>query len=154
MSTQVVPAATDPTGTELNRLSEERCWELLGQATVGRLGVVFNGAPDIFPVNHAVLDQTIVIRTAPGTKLVSAIDHKVVFEVDHLHDAQQTGWSVVVHGTAEEPKKIEDYLTAIEEGPTPWAAGERDRFIVIRPTLVTGRVLPPAATGVAFNQKT
>ena len=117
----------------------------------GRLGVVFNGAPDIYPVNHAVIDDTIVIRTAPGTKLVAAIDHQVAYEVDRLEDARETGWSVVVHGTAEEPAKIEDYLTALDDGPTPWAAGERDRFIVIRPTSVTGRVLPPAATGAAFS---
>lgn len=138
-------------GTELQTLSEARCWELLRQSSVGRLGVVFNGAPDIYPVNHAVIDDTIVIRTAPGTKLVAAIDHKIAFEVDHLEDARRTGWSVVVRGTAEEPRKIEDYLSALDDGPTPWAAGERDRFIVIRPTSITGRVLPPAATGVALS---
>ena len=150
MSTHITTDAT-PCGTELKRLSQSRCWELLADATVGRLGVVFNGAPDIYPVNHAVIDDTIVIRTAPGTKLVAAIDHQVAYEVDRLEDARETGWSVVVHGTAEEPAKIEDYLTALDDGPTPWAAGERDRFIVIRPTSVTGRVLPPATTGAAFS---
>lgn len=141
----------DANGTELQSLSESRCWELLQHATVGRLAVVFNGAPDIYPVNHAVIDDTIVIRTAPGTKLVAAIDHAVAFEVDHLDHAGHKGWSVVVHGTAEEPRKIEDYLQALDDGPTPWAAGARDRFIVIRPTSVTGRVLPPIATGVALS---
>ncbi len=138
-------------GTELQTLSESRCWELFASVTVGRLAVTFNGAPDIFPVNHAVVDGTIVIRTAPGTKLVAAIDHHVAFEVDRVADARRTGWSVVVRGAAEEPRKIEDYLTALDKGPTPWAAGERDRFIVIQPTSITGRVLPPATTGVALS---
>ena len=141
----------DDPGTELQTLSEARCWELLRHSSIGRLAVTFNGAPDIYPVNHAVIDRTIVIRTAPGTKLVAAIDHQVAFEVDHLEDARRKGWSVVVHGTAEEPRKIEDYLTALDDGPTPWAAGQRDRFIVIRPSSVTGRVLPPTATGVALS---
>jgi nitroimidazol reductase NimA-like FMN-containing flavoprotein (pyridoxamine 5'-phosphate oxidase superfamily) len=139
-----------PNGTDLKTLSEARCWELLRRSSVGRLAVIFNGAPDIFPVNHAVIDETIVIRTAPGTKLVSAIDHAVAFEVDQLDHTRQKGWSVVVHGTAEEPRKIEDYLTALDEGPNPWAAGNRDRFIVITATRVSGRVLPPATTGVSF----
>lgn len=138
--------SSDP--VPLHTLSESRCWELLATQTVGRLAVVFAGAPDIFPVNYGIDGETLVIRTAPGTKLVAAIDHDVAFEVDVHDDAHHTGWSVVVRGVATEPRFIEDYLGAGDLGIEPWAAGEKDRFIVITPTVVTGRVLPPASTAV------
>lgn len=148
MTTANSTTANSTAPVPLHQLSERRCWELLSTQTVGRLAVVFAGAPDIFPVNYAVDGETLVIRTAPGTKLVASIDHDVAFEVDVHDDAHRTGWSVVVRGTACEPRHIEDYLGAGDLGIEPWAAGEKDRFIIISPKTVAGRVLPPASTAV------
>ena len=124
-------------------LSSDRCWELLSQKTVGRLAVSITNHPDIFPVNYRVDDGKIVIRTAEGQKLAAAVlGTSVAFEVDALDDATRTGWSIVVKGTAEEPKRLEDYLSAEDLGIEPWAQGEKGRYIQIVPSQVTGREIP------------
>ena len=45
------------------------CWSLLAGERIGRLGVLVDSAPEIYPVNFAVDDETIVFRTDPGSKL-------------------------------------------------------------------------------------
>ena len=52
--------------TWLEHLNPGRCWELLASVPVGRVGVINDSAPEIYPVNHAVDGQTIVFRTDPG----------------------------------------------------------------------------------------
>lgn len=136
------------TQTNLRSLSDRRSWELLESRSVGRLAVSVCGHPDIFPVNYAIDDGHIVIRTAEGMKLGAAIAGKsVAFEVDELDAAGHTGWSVVVRGTAAEPRHVEDYLRSVDLEIVPWAAGAKQRFIVISPIAIEGRVLPPAASG-------
>ena len=57
--------------TWLEILGTEACWELLASAPVGRLGVVVDGRPEIFPVNFVTDDRTIVFRTEVGSKLAA-----------------------------------------------------------------------------------
>ncbi|MEO7429615.1 MAG: pyridoxamine 5'-phosphate oxidase family protein, partial [Acidimicrobiales bacterium] len=57
----------------MEHLPPEECWSLLATVPVGRIGVLVNSAPEIYPVNHAVDGETIVFRTDPGTKL-DAVD--------------------------------------------------------------------------------
>ena len=77
-------------------LSESDSWDRLAGGSLGRLAVSVDGQPDVFPVNYAVQDRTIVIRTAEGTKLASVVVNALVaFEADD-HDVAR-GWSVVVH---------------------------------------------------------
>ncbi len=124
-------------------LSQDQCWELLGRKTVGRLAVSITNHPDIFPVNYRVSDKKIVIKTAEGQKLAAAVlGTSVAFEVDALDDATRTGWSIVVKGTAEEPRRLEDYLSAEDLNIEPWAQGDKSRYIVIVPSRVTGREIP------------
>ncbi|WP_431843092.1 pyridoxamine 5'-phosphate oxidase family protein [Calidifontibacter indicus] len=61
-------------------MSVSQSWLLLRSAAVGRLAVVVDGLPDIFPVNHPVDHGTILFRTAQGTKLDAASGHAVAFE--------------------------------------------------------------------------
>jgi len=63
-------------------LSETESWTLLREAVVGRLAVIVDDQPDIFPVNHLVDLGSVVFRTGPGTKLTGALGHQVAFEVD------------------------------------------------------------------------
>ncbi len=124
-------------------LTEERCWELLAQKTIGRLAISITNHPDIFPVNYKVDNRTIVIRTAAGQKLAaSVLGTSIAFEVDALDEVNETGWSIVVKGTAEEPRKLEDYLSAEDLEIEPWASGEKSRYIIITPDNITGRELP------------
>lgn len=128
---------------QLVEISPTRCWELLARKSVGRLAVSITNHPDIFPVNYRAHDGTIVIRTAEGQKLAAAVlGTSVAFEVDALDEVSQTGWSIVVKGTADEPQRLEDYLGAEDLGIEPWASGEKSRYIIISPSQVTGRELP------------
>ena len=80
-------------------LSETECWNLLSSASLGRLVTSVDGEPDIFPVNFVVQHRTVLLRTAEGTKLVSAaINNNVLFEADEHNVAE--GWSVIVKGMA------------------------------------------------------
>ena len=45
-------------------LDESACWALLRSAEVGRLAVVVNHRPEIFPINLVVDHATVVFRTA------------------------------------------------------------------------------------------
>ena len=130
----------------LVELTEPRCWELLARKSIGRLAVSITNHPDIFPVNYKVNDGTIVIRTAEGQKLAAAVlGTSVAFEVDALDETTETGWSIVVKGTAAEPQRLEDYLSAEDLEISPWASGAKSRYIIITPDQITGRELPLTA---------
>ena len=131
------------TKPKIVELSTDRCWELLAQKTVGRLAVSITNHPDIFPVNYRVSDGKIVIRTAAGQKLAAAVlGTAIAFEVDALDETTRTGWSIVVKGTAEEPKRLEDYLSDEDLDIEPWARGDKSRYIEIIPSDITGREIP------------
>lgn len=72
---------TEAPGSAL-ALSTSQSWELLREAVVGRLAVLLDAQPDIFPINYLVDHGSIVFRTAEGTKLLAAVNRKVAFEVD------------------------------------------------------------------------
>jgi uncharacterized protein len=74
---------TNGTGGGIAVLDMPTCWQLLAGEEVGRLAVSVDQRPDIFPVNYAVDEATIVFRTAEGTKLSAVfVDSAVAFEVD------------------------------------------------------------------------
>ncbi|GAB6856545.1 pyridoxamine 5'-phosphate oxidase family protein [Microbacterium xylanilyticum] len=120
-------------------LTESECWERILAAPYGRIAAAAADEIDVFPVNHAVLDGTIVFRTAAGTKLLElTIRQRVAFEVDGADDAE--AFSVVVKGLAEEFDRDADVLEAEETGVTPWAPEPKDRWVRITPTAVSGRL--------------
>jgi uncharacterized protein len=130
--------------SSLSALDEKDCWALLASQQVGRLVVIDGTRPDIFPVNYLVDDGEIVVRTAEGTKLAAAIMiGEVAFEIDEINADTQTGWSVVVHGTARESHTLADAMHDDEIDPEPWASGEKARTIHIAPTDISGRTLQP-----------
>jgi uncharacterized protein involved in tellurium resistance len=67
----------------VTELSDRASWDLLQRATFGHLGVSLDGRPGIFPVDFRVDGETIVFRTAIGTKLAELVANPhVAFEVD------------------------------------------------------------------------
>jgi len=116
---------------------------LLRGRTLGRVAVKLADDLVILPVYYAVMDDDIVFRTAPGTKLDAAwLKTKVAFEVD----GAVPGWSVLVRGHAEEIRDAAHQERAKRLLGNDWPAGERDQLVRIRAEQVTGRRLPPAAT--------
>src|SRR3954469_13276990 len=119
-------------------LSAEECWQHLAAAPYGRVSTTAAGEIDVFPVNHRVDGRSIVFRTAPGTKLLElTINRNVAFEVDGFTD--DDAFSVVVKGLAEEFDRQKEVYAAEGLGVTPWAGGEKDRWVRITPTGVSGR---------------
>lgn len=126
----------------LERMSHEECVALLQSQDVGRLVVVDNGRPLIFPVNYAMDGDAPVFRTASGTKLWAASRSPVAFEVDRVDGESRTGWSVIVHGVAQEITAFDaSELQARVYGlPVhPWVKGEKPSIVRIAPRLITGR---------------
>jgi hypothetical protein len=60
------------TSPEVQNLEHHECWAMLRTVSVGRLAVLADGRPDIFPINYTVDGGTLVFRTGEGTKLAGA----------------------------------------------------------------------------------
>jgi len=125
----------------LDVLAEPECWRLLDDHGVGRIAFLAepDDSPHVLPLNYAVRDHALVMRTRHGSLLETAAGRcsegcPASFEVDHIDDAQREGWSVLLRGSvrlgdvADEPAEVE-----------PWAGGLRVRQIRLMPRIVTGR---------------
>ncbi|MCA4134928.1 pyridoxamine 5'-phosphate oxidase family protein [Arthrobacter sp. M4] len=122
-------------------LDENRCWELLGSQSTGRFGFVLEGRVMILPVNYLVHNRAIYFRTASRGSIGEAVPHtRASFQVDASRADLSEGWSVLASGSSsrvEDPELL-TYLWG-RTMPEPWAGGERNMFICLTPTLVTGR---------------
>jgi len=124
----------------LELLTETDARALLATAEVGRVGVTIGALPAIFPVNYGIVDDCIVFRTAPGSKLSAAAAGAVVaFEVDDYDRADRSGWSVLVIGPSEVVHDAELTFKVLDAAIEPWAGGIRTNIVRIRPELITGR---------------
>ncbi len=119
-------------------LPVHECWDLMAGVTLGRLVTSVDGQPEIFPVNYAVQNRTVLFRTAEGTKLVStAINSRVLFEVDDHNVAE--GWSVIVKGRARSLRTDEQIEEAERAQLLPWTSTEKTHYVRVIPEIVTGR---------------
>lgn len=136
-------AVIDPR-TWLQHLDTETCWHLLADRPVGRIGVLVDGAPEIYPVNHIVDDRTILFRTDRGSKLHGLDRIPVVcFEVDHIDVDSCVGWSVLLKGRAE-TLTLPEELRRVSALPLRyWSIGDKAHWVRIRPIEVTGRRILP-----------
>ena len=136
---RIVDVMDEVTHGRMVELQESESWALLREGVVGRLAVMVEDAPDIFPVNYLVDRGTVVFRTAAGTKLDWSAGHRVAFEVDGYDPASGEAWSVVVKGNAHEVKQLYDVLEAVSLPLVPWHAGAKPRYVRIDADAVTGR---------------
>lgn len=130
---------------QLRDLSPQECRAMLSTHGVGRIAVTTADGPAVVPVNYEFIDGAIAFRTGPDSVPAAAVGSQAAFEVDHLDEAMSQGWSVLAVGPAEvvtEPQAVRR-LTESAHG-TPWAGGEREMWVSIRPTRLTGRRITPA----------
>ncbi len=128
-------------GVELRTMSRAESLALLASVPVGRVIFTVGALPAVEPVNFVVVDESVVIRTSPGAKLVGLLrDHIVAFEADEIDAAAMTGWSVTVVGFANEVGDAAE-IERLKEALTAWAPGEREHFLKIGIGRVTGRRL-------------
>ena len=93
------PAPSAPRQGQLGALSGAECLELLERNEVGRVSFVTTNGPHIYPVNYAMDEGTIVIRTSPYAGLFTSTSGLVGFEIDEIDVTRRQGWSVLVIGT-------------------------------------------------------
>ena len=117
------------------------CERLLKKTPVGRVGFDFAGKPMVLPVNYRLFNGDIVFRTTLGRKLQRvASDYPVAFEVDSWDETSETGWSVLISGSASEIEEWDEFRKVELLGLEPWAeAEEKERWVRIIPTKITGR---------------
>lgn len=125
-------------------LERDECLRLLRTQAVGRVGIELDDRPAILPVVFGMLDDDVVFRTDPGSKLVAAVlERRVVFEADATDAEGHVGWDVNVVGHATEIVEPETIERADALGIRPWAGGVRDRWVRIAAEEVTGRRVTP-----------
>jgi hypothetical protein len=131
-------ATSPPRLIELTRAQSMR---LLASVPFGRVVFTYHALPAIRPVNHIVDGEAIVIRSHPGSTIVSAAGGAagvvVAYEADAIDPVTRAGWTVIVTGMAHpirDPVMAASYVSA----PQPWVAGDMSELIRIHADMVTG----------------
>jgi nitroimidazol reductase NimA-like FMN-containing flavoprotein (pyridoxamine 5'-phosphate oxidase superfamily) len=124
----------------ISKLMPAECRRLITAGGVGRIAFSTSSGPVVVPVNFAVLADTIVVRTAEGTVIDGHADELAALEVDHIDEALCQGWSVLVRGPAHRVAHPAELRRLQEDAAVwPWPGGEREVYVRIVPSEITGR---------------
>lgn len=122
-------------------LSDEDCWSLLRTHNLGRLAIVIEDRPRIFPVTYAAAEDTVVFRTQPGAKLQYGPGSAACFEIDEYDQRTSTAWSVMVVGVLKEITVANDALSRRLRrlDVEPVAPGQKLHWLALIADEVSGR---------------
>jgi uncharacterized protein len=121
-------------------LSKSQCFELLARERLGRVAVVDDLGPVVFPVNFVLDRHMVVFRTGEGTKLDAACrGSRIAFQIDGTDTAAHAGWSVLVRGEAIEVTDPTELARLRKLPLDPWAPGVKAHYVRILPAALTGR---------------
>jgi uncharacterized protein len=124
----------------LETLPVDECLQLLAGQYVGRLAYLVDGRPTIRPVNYVLHEGVVVIQTGYGALLDGAASSPAIaFEIDGTDPDYHTGWSVVLHGVAEEIWRPRELESARNLPLRPWVPGDRQHYLRLLPTEISGR---------------
>lgn len=133
---------TSATERTFEALDVETCMRLLERGSFGRIAHCSDDRVEILPVNYVFFEGSVVIRTGFGDRLDQLADGPPAsFQVDEIDHEDGTGWSVVVQGTTEEVSDPGELARLRELDIDPWAPGDRDHFVRVLPSRITGRRL-------------
>lgn len=122
----------------VTRLNDDQCWALLEHERFGRLATHALGVMDITPLNYVAWDRTILIRTAPGSKLLElTVNPDVAFEIDRREEG--FAWSVVLKGQARMLTDPNEIVAAERAGMYSQLDTVKPIWVRIEPTQVSGR---------------
>jgi len=137
-------------------LDEAECQRLIAAGGVGRIGYTGRFGTTILLVNYVLHEGTILFRTGQdsplGEDLRTGIEHaesKVAFEIDELRAATREGWSVLVQGSAHLVDSEAERASIVGLGVEPWAGGEKELFVRVIPSRITGRRIRGAGSAAA-----
>lgn len=130
----------------VEHLNETESLRLISTCEVGRIAYSGRFGPAVLPVNYKLHEGTIVFRTALGSPMdedlrtgISDAEYQVAFEIDEIDMATREGWSVLIQGSAHHVDSEAERASLIEAGVEPWPGGERELFLRIIPSRITGR---------------
>jgi nitroimidazol reductase NimA-like FMN-containing flavoprotein (pyridoxamine 5'-phosphate oxidase superfamily) len=130
----------------LEELDEAECLRLIASGGIGRIGFSGRYGPTVLPVNYQFYEGTIVFRTAQDSATdedlrtgIANAEYKVAFEIDDFDTAARTGWSVLIQGSAHHVESDAERVSVAGAGVDPWPDGDRELFLRITPSRVTGR---------------
>jgi nitroimidazol reductase NimA-like FMN-containing flavoprotein (pyridoxamine 5'-phosphate oxidase superfamily) len=133
-------------GPALEPLDEEECLRLISPGGIGRLAYSGRFGLTVLPVNYRMHEGSIVFRTEEGSPTdedlrtgLPGAEYQVAFEVDDIDSAARGGWSVLIQGAAHHVNSAAEHASVLAAGVEPWAGGDREHFLRIMPTRVTGR---------------
>ena len=138
-----LPPGQGPAGRNatLHHLTEAECRALIAPGGIGRFLFVQAGrGPVAIPVNFKMDGGDVVFRISGESVSAEGVHQQPVsFDVDHLDEALGEGWSVLLTGTARAVTgdAAESRVKAL--GIQPWAGGDRDPYVRLSATQVTGR---------------
>ena len=122
-------------------IGEDECWDLARTRPVGRLAWQGAQGVSVIPVNFAIEDREVLLRTTPYSLMArDCVDREVAFEIDMLDEHDHSGWSVLLRGRCQRSERL-------PAGGAPWATGPRVLALRMEVHTVTGRRLVPAASG-------
>jgi nitroimidazol reductase NimA-like FMN-containing flavoprotein (pyridoxamine 5'-phosphate oxidase superfamily) len=134
----------------IEELDENECLELIAPGGIGRIAYTSRFGPVVLPVNYELRGGAIVFRTAEHGPLdddlrtgISGADYKVAFEIDEIEPAAHRGWSVLIQGPAHHMTEA-DQDAVRRAALESWAPGNRELFVRIVPSRITGRRVGPA----------
>src|SRR5260221_9994314 len=135
----------DP-GPVLEELDEAECLRLIAPGGIGRIAYSGRYGPTVLPVNYKLHQGAIVFRTAQDSPTdedlrtgIAGAEYKVAFEIDEIDPAAREGWSVLIQGPVHHVESEAERASAMEAGLEPWPGGDRELFLSIAPSRITGR---------------
>jgi nitroimidazol reductase NimA-like FMN-containing flavoprotein (pyridoxamine 5'-phosphate oxidase superfamily) len=130
----------------LEELDEAECLRLITPGGIGRIAYSGRYGPTVLPVNYKLYEGTIVFRTAQDSPTdedlrtgIAHAEYKVAFEIDDIDSAAREGWSVLVQGPVHHVESDAERASVLEAGVEIWPGGDRELFLRIVPSRITGR---------------
>jgi len=118
-------------------MTADECWELVRTQEFGRLAFHLADQVHITPINYAVDGETLLFRTAEGSKLLAVVmNPDIAFEIDSYDEDE--AWSVIIRGTARHLDEFEEHRA--ENVPLrPWVPTLKYDVVEITPREISGR---------------
>ncbi len=137
----------------LDELALDECLSLLRASQFGRIALMVDDCPVVFPVNYRLVETSgrtwVALRTRPGN-VIDRAPMQVAFQLDGVDSIHQRGWSVLVRGTLHHvDPDAADFRERFD--PHPWIIAERDAWLIVDPFAITGRRLHAAEPEWAFH---
>lgn len=124
-------------------LPEAECRRLLERGGVGRLALQGGSTPVLRPVNFALVDDELLVKTNDGPLWAHAQDGVTAsFEIDEVHHDDHTAWSVLVEGRL---RPVDEDEVGDDVPLEAWTPTERRHTVALSLESVSGRLMSEVA---------